>query len=68
MEFASSVNPFINRNNNYQVTNYAQVIDVGLKGNISSKIYFHINGNYSKIDNMAFFVNDTSLILEQLNL
>jgi hypothetical protein len=64
MEFASSVNPFINRNNNYQVTNYAQVIDVGLKGNISSKIYFHINGNYSKIDNMAFFVNDTSLILD----
>lgn len=64
MEFASTLNPFINRNNNYQVTNYAQVIDVGLKGNISNNIYFHINGNYSKIDNMAFFVNDTSLNLD----
>ncbi len=64
LEFASTVNPFINRNNDYQVTNYAQVIDLGLKGNISKNIYFHINGNYSKIDNMGFFVNDTSLDLD----
>ncbi len=62
--FASTVNPFVNRFNNYEVTNYAQVIDIGLKGNISKNIYFHINGNYSKIDNMAFYVNDTSLDLD----
>lgn len=63
-EHLSIVNPFINRNNSYQVTNYAQVIDVGLKGNISRNLYFHVNGNYSKIDNMGFFVNDTTLVLE----
>ncbi len=63
-EYLSGVNPFVNRENNYQVTNYAQVIDIGLKGNISKNLYFHINGNYSKIDNMGFFVNDTSLDLD----
>ncbi len=63
-EYLSGINPFVNRNNNYQPTNYAQVIDVGLKGNISKNIYFHLNGNYSKIDNMGFFVNDTSIDLE----
>jgi hypothetical protein len=26
-------------------------------------MYFHLNGNYSKIDNMGFFINDTSLDL-----
>jgi hypothetical protein len=63
-ENMSIVNPFVNRNNNYQVTNYAQVIDVGLKGNISKNLYFHVNGNYSKIDNMGFFVNDFSMDLD----
>ena len=62
-EFVNTVNPFINRFNNYQVTNYAQVIDLGFKGNISKNMYFHLNGNYSKIDNMGFFINDTSLDL-----
>lgn len=63
LEYLSTVNPFVNNNNDYQVTNYAQVVDVGLKGNISKNIYFHVNGNYSKIDNMGFLVNDTSLDL-----
>lgn len=63
-EHASTVNPFINRINNFGIINYAQVVDVGLKGNISQKAYFHLNANYSKIDNMAFFVNDTSLLLD----
>lgn len=63
-EFISHKNPFVNRDNNYQVTNYAQVIDLGLKGNISKHLYFHVNGNYSKIDNMGFFVNDTSIDLQ----
>lgn len=58
------INPYIQRLGNIESTNYAQVIDLGLKGNISRNIYFHINGNYSKIDNMMFFVNDIS---EDLN-
>jgi hypothetical protein len=43
-------------------TNYAQVIDLGMKGSFNKKVYFHINANYSKIDNMYFFVVDTSNI------
>lgn len=65
LEYLSTINPFLDPINgnipdnrdNYQVTNYSQVIDLGIKGNISKKLYFHINANYSKIDNMAFFVN-----------
>ncbi|HOZ29661.1 MAG TPA: hypothetical protein PLL66_01980 [Bacteroidales bacterium] len=64
LEYISSINPFVNNLNNIKVTNYAQVIDLGLKGNISKNIYFHINGNYSKIDDMAFFVNDITSILD----
>lgn len=65
LESISLVNQFVNsRNLLLQSTNYAQVIDVGLKGNISKHLYFHINGNYSKIDNMGFFVNDTSIDLQ----
>jgi hypothetical protein len=67
-EYASTVNPFINRMSfvtpGERITNYAQVVDVGVKGNISTNLYFHINGNYSKIDDMAFYVNDTSLDLD----
>ena len=62
-EFVNTVNPFISTNSKYQVTNFAQVVDIGVKGNISKNLYFHVNGNYSKIDNMGFFVNDTSLDL-----
>lgn len=58
------INPYIQRISDIEVTNYAQVLDIGLKGNISRNMYFHINGNYSKIDNMPFFVNDIS---EELN-
>ncbi|MDD3740276.1 MAG: hypothetical protein PHH30_03465 [Bacteroidales bacterium] len=64
LEYISTVNPFVNNVNNMRITNYAQVIDVGLKGNISKDIYFHINGNYSKIDDMGFFVGDSSVILD----
>lgn len=63
IEFLCDINPFLKRNNNSQVTNYAQVIDAGLKGNISKKVFFNINANYSKIDNMGFFVNDTNTVL-----
>ncbi|MDR2009387.1 MAG: hypothetical protein LBQ22_02770 [Bacteroidales bacterium] len=58
LEHTSLINPFINRINNYQTTNYAQVIDIGLKGNISKNWYFRINANYSKIDDMIFFINN----------
>ena len=54
------INPYIQRLPHIEATNYAQVLDIGVKGNISRKAYFHINGNYSKIDNKVFFVNDTS--------
>lgn len=64
LESLSKTNPFINRINIYESTNHSQVLDFGVKGNISSNIYFHINANYSKIDNMALCYNDTSLVFE----
>lgn len=64
VEFLSDINPFINNFHTNKITNYAQVIDVGLKGNISRKVFFHLNANYSKIDDMGFFVNDTTTMLE----
>ncbi len=36
----------------------------GLRGNISSKIAFNAKIDYSKINNQHFFVNDTSLLLQ----
>ncbi len=56
-------NPYIQRLSDIEPTNFAQVLDIGIKGNISRNLYFHLNGNYSKIDNMVFFVNDTSELL-----
>ncbi|MDR2835804.1 MAG: hypothetical protein LBV69_06350 [Bacteroidales bacterium] len=57
-------NQFINVFNNYQNTNFAQVIELGFKGYPTKFLYFNIAGNYSKIDNMPYFVNDTSLTLQ----
>jgi hypothetical protein len=37
---------------------------LGIRGNISSKIAFNAKVNYSKINNQYFFVNDTSLTLQ----
>jgi hypothetical protein len=63
LEFISRVNPFINSYPTYHNTRYQHVVDLGVKANISSKIYLHLNANYSHIDYMAFFVNDTTIPL-----
>lgn len=57
-------NQFINVFNTYQNTNFAQVIEIGFKGYPTNYLYFNINGGYSKIDNMPYFVNDTSITLQ----
>ena len=64
LEFISTVNPFINSYEGYHNTSYQHEANLGVKANISSKIYLHINANYSHIDYMAFFVNDTTLPLQ----
>lgn len=58
------INPYIQSLPEIEVTNYAQVLDLGIKGNISRNINFQLSGNYSKIDNMPLFVNDTSELLQ----
>ncbi|MBO7481155.1 MAG: hypothetical protein J6T63_03495, partial [Bacteroidales bacterium] len=63
LEFISTVNPFINSYEGYHNTSYQHEVNLGLKANISRKIYLHINANYSHINNMAFFVNDTTVQL-----
>jgi len=63
LEFISAVNPFVNNYPAYLNTSYQHEVDLGLKANISSKIYLHLNANYSHINNMVFFVNDTTIPL-----
>ena len=55
-------NPYTSDNLTVEPTNYAQVIDLGIKGSFNKKVYFHINANYSKIDNMYLFVIDTTVL------
>ena len=63
LEFISTVNPFINSYGLYLNTKYQHEVDLGVKAIISKKVYLHINANYSHINNMAFFVNDTTVPL-----
>lgn len=58
LECLSTINPFV-ISFPYVNTSYQHEANLGVKANISSKIYLHINANYSHIDYMAFFVNDT---------
>ncbi|HQP03144.1 MAG TPA: hypothetical protein PLP11_00950 [Bacteroidales bacterium] len=57
-------NPYTTYRLMVQPTNYSQIIDLGIKGNIDRKIRFNLSGNYSKIDNMHFFVIDTTTTLK----
>jgi len=45
-------------------TDYKKIIYGGLKGSFSSKTAFNFKAKYSVVDDMFFFVNDTSDILE----
>ena len=58
LEYLSTINPFV-ISFPYVNTSYQHEANLGVKANISSKIYLHINANYSHINNMVFFVNDT---------
>lgn len=59
LEFVSGTNPFVNNFANFGYTNYQHDANIGIKANISKKIYLHINANYSHVNDMMFFVNDT---------
>lgn len=63
LEFITTINPFVNSYPSYYNTTYQHEANLGLKAIISKKIYLHINANYSHINNMAFFVNDTTIPL-----
>jgi|GEM_PF-766289 len=63
LEFVSMVNPFVNSYETYHNTSYQHEVNLGVKSIISKKVYLHINANYSHIDYMAFFVNDTTVPL-----
>jgi hypothetical protein len=57
-------NPFIVQNLGVTPTETKISMTLGIRGNISSKIAFNAKVNYSKINNQYFFVNDTSLTLQ----
>lgn len=59
LEFISKINPFVNAYPTYYNTSCQHDVNLGMKANISPKIYLHVNANYSHINNMVFFVNDT---------
>ncbi len=58
LEYLSTINPFV-ISFPYVNTSYQHEVNLGLKANISKKVYLHVNANYSHIDKMGFFVNDT---------
>lgn len=58
LEYLSTINPFV-ISFPYVNTSYQHEVNLGLKANISKKVYLHLNANYSHIDKMVFFVNDT---------
>ncbi|MBR3800002.1 MAG: hypothetical protein IKK36_13950 [Bacteroidales bacterium] len=58
LEYLSTINPFV-ISFPYVNTSYQHEVNLGLKANISKKVYLHVNANYSHIDKMVFFVNDT---------
>ena len=61
-ERLSKINPFINKDlyyyNVYETSYYQHAIDIGIKGNVSKNLYFNVNANYSKIDNIPLFINE----------
>ncbi|MCF0206076.1 MAG: TonB-dependent receptor [Bacteroidales bacterium] len=64
MEFVSRINPYVMSISNYKSTSYQHDANVGIKFNISKKIFLHLNVNYQHIDDMVFFVNDTVTTLK----
>lgn len=63
LELISTINPFVSNHYTYYNTSYQHEANLGIKAIISKKIYLHLNANYSHINNMAFFVNDTTITL-----
>lgn len=57
-------NPFIRQDLGVVPTDTKWNITLGFRGNISSKIAFNAKVNYAEIKNQYFFVNDTSLALQ----
>lgn len=58
-------NPFIRQNLGVKPTDTKMNITFGFRGNISSKIAFNAKVNYADINDQYFFVNDTSLQLNE---
>ncbi len=60
LEFVSQINPFVANNAAFGTTDYQHDANIGLKAYISKKVFLQVNANYSHINNMMFFVNDTT--------
>lgn len=58
LEYLSTINPFVISFPSVN-TSYQHEANLGIKAIISKKIYLHLNANYSHVDKMGFFVNDT---------
>lgn len=56
-------NPFIIPGLNVKNSNYGIVAYAGFKGRYSSKMAYNFRGSYSLVQDMHFFINDTSNVL-----
>jgi hypothetical protein len=57
----TDVNPFLNANTELRNTNHKVKVFGGLKGSLSSALSFNTLVSYSVIDDMPFFINDTTI-------
>jgi hypothetical protein len=56
-------NPFIVPGLRVKNSNYGMVAHAGIKGGYSSKMAFDVNAAYSMVEDMHFYMNDTSNVL-----
>ncbi len=56
-------NPYITPGTVVSNAHHSMIIFAGLKGRYSKKASFNLKGSYEKVDQMYFYVNDTSDIL-----
>lgn len=57
-------NPFVQTNMRVKPTDTRLNLVVGFRGNVSSKVAFNIKGELTNVSNQYFYVNDTSLLLQ----
>ncbi|MGE0567718.1 MAG: hypothetical protein AB7O73_07190 [Bacteroidia bacterium] len=67
MRSLSDANPFLDTTFQYTNSNTKYKVYGGLKGNLSTNTSYYLEGSYSKVDSMMFFVLDYSGLNQMYN-